>query len=179
MRPRWAPSSVTCSGLPCQGLPRESHATGAGVPSRLRGDVPYGQATGPPAVQLEMSSLCSPVGRHTATAICWAGHGLPGMGFKGPPSANCPVSRALLCYLWGEAGTGPAVLTSLSVHLQTLGPTNCLRPSIFPVFTKHWEAWWLRVQPLKTWIQIPAWRLPSCVTWDKLLKLSVPLWPYL
>lgn len=52
VRPSWAPSSVTCSGLPCQGLPRESHATGAGVPSRLRGNVPYGQATGPPAVQL-------------------------------------------------------------------------------------------------------------------------------
>lgn len=60
-----------------------------------------------------VSSLCSPVGRHTVTATCWAGHGLPGMGSESLPSAHCPVSRALTCYLWGEASADPAVLSRL------------------------------------------------------------------
>ena len=60
------------------------------------------------------------------------------------------------------------------IRLQTLGPTNRLCASILPVFTQCWETWWLRVQPLKTWVQIPAWPLPCCVTWDKLFN-SLPL----
>lgn len=110
---------------------------------------------GPEVAQLRLlwCSLCSPAGRQvhrrTVTAACWAGQGLPGMGSEGPTLANCPVSKALTCDLWGEAGANPAVPShsfhyspvdfgthhlSVSIHLSSVyqGLGNLLVKSTTP-----------------------------------------------
>lgn len=55
--------------------------------------------------------------------------------------ANCPASggQHVTC---GEKLVPTLLSSHISspVHLQTLGPTNCLCPSIFPVYTERWEA---------------------------------------
>lgn len=82
---------------------------------------------GPPVAQLHLLQCpeCA-----DASCCCRLGLGLPGMGSAGPTPANCPVSRALPCYLWGETGADPAVPSSLFPYPPANFGTHQLSVSI-------------------------------------------------
>lgn len=93
-------------------------------------------------------SLCSPVGRGSCrtAAAAWAGRDLLGAGSESPLAV--PDSGALACHCGGKTDADPVdPVLPLSPSTCRLwdSPTVCIRP----LFSKCWEAWWLRVAASK------------------------------
>lgn len=121
----------------------------------------------------QVLALCSPVGTmcqsiHSSYCLLarpWSSQ----RGVRESEAPHLPQLPSVQCLIY-DCGRGwwcprhPYILSLLACRL--LVPLTA-----FPVFAECWEAWCSRVQPLKTWVQIPAQPLPSCVTWDKLNSL--------